>query len=149
MPSRDTKHLLHAQNSWSSQTYTWASGAGSRGARSRGAAHASACSCHLYNALQRDPHGQQPARTPGGLQSNSTSGTRQSKMKHGEKGEQQTRFAEHRGPQKPVPSGEGAASPLAFHSFTLWLRLFTDPVIFPVSLFLCLSASQLVKTVTL
>lgn len=59
-------------------------------------------------------------------------------MKHGEKGEQQTRFAKHRGPQKLVPGGDGAALPLAFHSFTPWLWLFADPVIsFPPSLPLC------------
>lgn len=71
-------------------------------------------------------------------------------MRHGEKGEQQTRFAERRGPRKLVPSGDGAASPLAFHSFTPWLWLFSDPVIslpsFPASLFLCRAASQLLQT---
>lgn len=72
-------------------------------------------------------------------------------MKHGEKGEQRTRFTEHRGPPKHVPSGDGAALPLAFHSFTPWL--FADRVIsfpsFLASLFLCLAASQLVKAITL
>lgn len=136
-----------------STCYTWASGATSRGAGSRGAAHASACSSRVYKTLRRDPRSQQPARNPGVLRSNSTSGARQSKMKHGEKGEQQTRFAKHRGPQKLVPGGDGAALPLAFHSFTPWLWLFADPVIsfpsFPASLFLCLAASQLVKTIRL
>lgn len=52
---RNTKHLLHPWSSRFSQSYMWASGTGSRGAGSRGPAHASTCSCHLYNALQRDP----------------------------------------------------------------------------------------------
>ena len=126
----------------------------------RGASRTGSCGAASHGLLsltQRATKGSPRPTTspqpPGGLQSNSTSGARQRETRRGEEGEQHRRFVERGGPWKLVPNGDGAASPLAFHSFTPWLRLLADPVVsfpsFPAALFLCLAPSQLVKTVTL